>query len=175
MAKKSKILKIIVPILMILIAGGIWIVQNSSSNSITQSNNIPEDYALNTTSINLENLKKHELPIIIDFGADSCVPCKEMPPVLISLNKEMQEEAIIKFVDVWKNPSSADGYPIQVIPTQIICNADGSPYIPSEKVSSTIQFQMFEYTDSGELAFTAHQGGLTEDEMRLILADMGVE
>ncbi|OLN32939.1 Thioredoxin [Desulfosporosinus metallidurans] len=40
---------------------------------------------------------------MIDFGADSCVPCKEMAPVLKKLNTEMQGKAIVKFVDVWKN------------------------------------------------------------------------
>lgn len=33
---------------------------------------------------------------------------------------------------------------------------------------------MYTYKETGEHAFTVHQGGLTEDQMRAILADMGV-
>ncbi len=47
-------------------------------------------------------------PIIIDFGADSCIPCKEMAPVLKKLNEEWQGKVIVKFVDVWKYPDAAD-------------------------------------------------------------------
>ena len=79
------------------------------------------------TSIDLGALTSYGLPIIIDFGADTCIPCKEMAPVLKTLNAEMQGKAIIKFVDVWKNGNAADGFPIQVIPTQVLINSDGTP------------------------------------------------
>ena len=117
-------------------------------------------------------LTSYELPIIIDFGADSCIPCKEMAPVLKTLNVEMQGAAIIKFVDVWKNEDVANDFPIQVIPTQIFINADGTPYVPSDDIK--IEFTMYSTKDTNEHVFTIHQGGLTEDQMRRILTDMGV-
>ena len=127
---------------------------------------------LEATSIDLDALKEYNLPIIIDFGADSCNPCKEMAPVLKTLNAEMQGKAIIKFVDVWKNGDAANDFPIQVIPTQVLFNADGMPYVPSDDIG--IKFDLYSFKDTGEHAFTVHQGGLTEDQMRAILADMGV-
>ena len=120
----------------------------------------------------LEALTSYGLPIIIDFGADSCVPCKEMAPVLKTMNAEMQRKAIIKFVDVWKHGEAADEFPIQVIPTQVFINADGTPYVPSEDIE--IEFTMYSTKDTNEHVFTVHQGGLTEEQMRAILADMGV-
>ena len=123
-------------------------------------------------SIDLEALKSHGLPIIIDFGSDFCIPCKAMAPVLKTMNSEMQGKAIIKFVDVWKHSEAADGFPIQVIPTQVLINADGTPYIPSDDIG--IKFNMYSSKDTGKHAFTVHQGGLTDKEMRAILADMGV-
>jgi thioredoxin 1 len=89
------------------------------------------------------------------------------------MNAEMQGKAIIKFVDVWKYTDAADGFPIQVIPTQVIINADGTPYVPSDDIG--IKFTMYSTKDTNEHVFTVHQGGLTEDQMRLILADIGVE
>ncbi len=128
------------------------------------------DFALQASSIDLEALKKHNLPIIIDFGADSCIPCKEMAPVLRTLNAQMQNKAIIKFVDVWKNPQGAEGYPVQVIPTQIFILADGTPYVP--KNVKDIPLSMYSTKETKEHVFTVHQGGLTEDQMRRILQDM---
>ncbi len=98
-----------------------------------------------------------------------------MAPVLVELNKEFQGEAIIKFVDVWKNPAAAQDFPVSAIPTQIFYNSDGSPYVPSEEVFNLIQFNMYSLGESGVHDFTVHQGGLTENQMRLILSDMGVE
>ena len=129
------------------------------------------DFTLEAEAIDLEQLLTYQLPIIIDFGADSCIPCKEMAPVLKTMNTEMQGKAIVKFVDVWKYASAADGFPIQVIPTQVFINADGTPYVPGD--DADVEFILYSNTDTGAHAFTVHQGGLTEPQMRAILADMG--
>ena len=182
---KKQLLKIIIPVCLVLIVAGIWIIknvdkgsdflasppENKGSENLVAPNN-EEDFVLEATSIDLDALKEYNLPIIIDFGADSCNPCKEMAPVLKTLNAEMQGKAIIKFVDVWKNGDAANDFPIQVIPTQVLFNADGMPYVPSDDIG--IKFDLYSFKDTGEHAFTVHQGGLTEDQMRAILADMGV-
>ncbi len=170
---KKKLIKIIIPIFIVIVIAGIWIFKdiNSGSGDLVSPNN-NEDFVLETESVDLDTLTAYGLPIIIDFGSDSCIPCKEMAPVLETMNAEMQGKAIIKFVDVWKNSSAADGFPIQVIPTQIFIEADGTPYIPSDDID--VEFNMYSYKETGEHAFTVHQGGLTEDQMRNILADMGV-
>lgn len=64
--------------------------------------------------------------------------------------------------------------PIQVIPTQVLINADGTPFVPSDELAKKIPFDMYSSRDTGEHVFTVHQGGLTEEEMRLILDEMGV-
>jgi thioredoxin 1 len=154
----------------VLIIAGIWIFKNANSDAPPITDN--KDFTLEATNIDLEVLTSYELPIIIDFGADSYIPCKEMAPVLKTLNVEMQGAAIIKFVDVWKNEDVANDFPIQVIPTQIFINADGTPYVPSDDIK--IEFTMYSTKDTNEHVFTVHQGGLTEDQMRRILTDMGV-
>lgn len=134
-----------------------------------------EDFVLEAEAINLEQLLTYQLPIIIDFGSDSCIPCKAMAPVLQAMNTEMQGKAIIKFVDVWKHPRGADTFPIQVIPTQVIYRADGSPYVPSDAAKQGgLTFTLYQRKTTGEHVMTVHQGGLTEADLRLILGELGV-
>lgn len=184
---KQRILKIVIPLLIIAVIAGIWVVKNNPATApltppaasdnkadVVQPNN-DTDFVLEVSSVDLDTLTAYGLPLIIDFGSDSCIPCKEMAPVLQTMNAEMQGKAIVKFVDVWKNPDAARDFPVQVIPTQVLIAADGTPYAPSEEVSAQIQFSQYSYKDTGELVFTVHQGGLTKEQMRIILKDMGVE
>lgn len=180
MKKNKRLVKILVPILIAISLTILWNVKthptsdgsdkgSSGESAHTEGN---PDFLLEAKSIDLGTLTEYKLPIIIDFGADSCIPCKEMAPVLKTLNAQMQGKAIIKFVDVWKNGSAARDFPVQVIPTQVFINADGTPYVPSEELG--IEFTMYSAKDTNEHVFTVHQGGLTEDQMRTILADMGI-
>ncbi|WP_010251838.1 thioredoxin family protein [Acetivibrio cellulolyticus] len=180
-SKKGIALKIIIPVLIICAIAGIWIVKDKkyksglegtdkSSKVITDST----DFELHVTEqIDLEKLKSYRLPIVIDFGSDSCIPCKEMAPVLNELNAELRGKAIIRFVDVWKYQQFADGYPISVIPTQIFIDANGKPYNPKDP--QAMQMRMYSSKDNGEHVFTAHEGGMTKDQMLSVLKEMGLE
>lgn len=167
--KKGLAIKIVVPVLIVCVIAAIFIFKNAGGEQENPALNIP----LNITEVNMEEVTAHGLPIIIDFGADSCIPCKEMAPVLVKLNEEMQGKAVIQFVDVWKNTEAANDFPVQVIPTQVFVNADGTPYVPSDDLAVS-GFKMYSTRDTGEHVFTVHEGGLTEEQMRLILTDMGV-
>ena len=174
--EKNNIVKIIIPLIMICIIGGIWFVQNQPKTTDENiKNNDNNKMPLEITSVDLEKLSKHNLPTIIDFGADECVPCKEMYPVLVTLNEEMQGKAIIQFIDVWKYPEESKDFPVQLIPTQLFINADGTPYVPSDEIANTIQFSMYSDKETQEHIYTTHQGGLSETQMKSILKDMGVK
>lgn len=185
---KNKLwIKILVPVLIVTVIGGIWITKNSTENT---TNNTPvsqdgtvlpdnlkdADFSLRETeAVNFEALSAYGLPIIVDYGADTCIPCKEMAPVLEKANKEFQGKAFIKFVNVWDYQDAASNVPVQVIPTQVLFNADGTPFVPSDELAKEIQFDMYSHKESGEHIFTVHQGGLTEEQMWAILKEMGVE
>ena len=62
---------------------------------------------------------------LLDLGADRCVPCKMMAPILKDLQKAYAGRADIIFIDVWKNKSQAKKYGIRAIPTQIFYNEKG--------------------------------------------------
>jgi thioredoxin 1 len=62
---------------------------------------------------------------MIDLGADQCVPCKMMAPILTKLQQEYKDRAAIVFIDVWKNREPAQRFGIRAIPTQIFFDAGG--------------------------------------------------
>ncbi len=66
------------------------------------------------------------LPRFVEVGADSCVPCKMMQPVLDELRSDYAGELTVEFADVWKNPELGDRYGVRTIPTQIIYDAEGN-------------------------------------------------
>jgi len=96
-----------------------------------------------------------------------------MAPVLKKLNEELRGKAIIRFVDVWKYQSLSTGYPINVIPTQILFDANGNPYTP--KGSNAAQFILYSSKDTTKHVFTAHEGGMTEAMIRAALVEMGMK
>ncbi|MHB8076748.1 thioredoxin family protein [Desulfosporosinus fructosivorans] len=168
--KPKSVIKIIAPILIIVVIVGIFILKSNPEKPMAANTG---DFALEATAIDLEQLKSYGLPIVIDFGADSCIPCKEMAPVLKELNQEMQGKAIVKFVDVWKNKNAADDYPVQVIPTQFYFDKEGNPFVPRD--AETMQMMLYSTKDTNKHVYTAHQGGMTEEQLRAVLKEMGVE
>lgn len=68
---------------------------------------------------------KPALPRLVDLGADKCIPCKMMAPILTELEKEYAGQLKVVFIDVWKNREEGARYGIRVIPTQIFFAASG--------------------------------------------------
>jgi thioredoxin 1 len=66
------------------------------------------------------------VPKLVDLGADKCIPCKMMAPILDQLKKDYAGRMEIEFIDVWKNPAAGAQYGIQSIPTQIFYDASGN-------------------------------------------------
>lgn len=183
----SLFIKILVPVLIVGAIVSIFFMKNKdeSVENIDVNTQINEETAADETEdtemfelhvteeIDLQELKSYGLPIMIDFGADSCVPCKEMAPVLEKLNDELQGKAIVLFVDVWKYQDLAVNFPVRVIPTQVFIDSEGNAYMPSESVGTSLTAYTSKVTD--EHYFTTHEGGLTEEMIMEIFRDMGVK
>lgn len=172
--RKKPIGQIIVLFAVLMGVAGIWWVKNSNIKSEALQPAVDSsDFSLNIVNeIEMSRMKSYGIPIMIDFGADSCVPCKKMAPILTKLNKELQGKAIVRFVDVWRYGKLAKGFPVRLIPTQIFIDADGNSYKPSQSFISKISFQS---SVINGVRFTSHEGGLEEEDIKTILNDMGMK
>ncbi|MBT8235935.1 MAG: thioredoxin [Bacteroidia bacterium] len=67
-----------------------------------------------------EQLIAAEKPVLVDFYADWCAPCKMMPPILREVKDELGDQVAIIKIDVDKNPQVAAAYQVRGIPTLIV-------------------------------------------------------
>ena len=61
----------------------------------------------------------------IELGADRCIPCKKMQPIMKEIAAAFPDRVQVVFYDVWKDPAPAEKYGIQLIPTQVFIDRNG--------------------------------------------------
>ncbi|HHX22820.1 MAG: thioredoxin family protein [Tepidanaerobacteraceae bacterium] len=171
--KKGLAIKIIIPVLFLIVVVGIWAIKNSQKN-LNSGDVVQSDFALHVTDkLDIDKLKLYGIPIVLNFSADYCIYCQRMEPILTELNAELQGKAIIKIIDLGKNPSLAEDYQISVLPTQIFFDENGEPFEPSDPEAIPMKLNFIR--DSREHVFTIHEGALTKDQLLWALKEMGME
>lgn len=61
-----------------------------------------------------------DTPVLVDFYADWCAPCRMMPPILKELKQRMGDDLLIIKIDTEKNPDVAIRYQVRGIPNMIL-------------------------------------------------------
>ncbi len=112
----NKAMKILIIIALVVVVSIVIAIKQQGKNSASA----PVVAANSDTVTAVENL-----PRLVDLGADKCIPCKMMAPMLDELKTEYKGRLEVAFIDVWKKPDEAKKYGIKIIPTQIFYDASG--------------------------------------------------
>jgi thioredoxin 1 len=86
----------------------------------------------------------------VELGSETCVQCKNMRPVMDSIQKKYGNQILVKFIDVIKNSQEAEKYKIEVMPTQV-------------------------FLDTNNKELHRHKGFYSEDSIHIFLQSKGLK
>lgn len=107
---------IIVAILIVVLTGAFLFYVLQKTTAKPPDSNTEEDFL---------NALKSGKPVLVDFGSNSCIPCRQMRPILHEVKKEYSGKAEVLVIDVYKYKSLAREYKIRMIPTLIFFDLNG--------------------------------------------------
>ena len=104
--------------------------------------------ALELTDTNFDELvMKSDKPVLVDFWAEWCGPCRMVGPIVEEISKEMEGTAVVGKVDVDSNPNTSMNFGIRNIPTllifkngQVVDKVVGA--VPKSTILAKLQAQM---------------------------------
>lgn len=99
------------------------------------------DYTTNTWHM------KNDKPVVVDFNATWCGPCRRLAPVLEELAVEYEGKVEFYSIDVDKNKPLAQAFQVRSIPMLLLCPVEGEPQAivglyPKEEIVKAIDYTL---------------------------------
>ena len=83
------------------------------------------------------NIIRGNTPVLVDFHAEWCGPCKSMKPVLEEVKRKMGDNLRILKIDIDKHPHLSNQYQVQAVPTLVLFSEGQMIWRKSGMLSST--------------------------------------
>jgi thioredoxin 1 len=77
------------------------------------------------TDKELKNALQSGQPVLVDFGSNKCIPCRQIRPILKDVAKEFSGKAHVLIIDVFQYQELARQHRIHLIPTLVFFDAQG--------------------------------------------------
>lgn len=89
----------------------------------------------------------------LELGSVTCIPCKQMQPIMKSIETKYGGQVKVVFHDVWKDKKPARQYGIKLIPTQIFLDENGKEFFrhegffPEEEIDKLLSSKGLKFTN----------------------------
>jgi len=97
------------------------------------------------TDSNFEEIIQSEKPVILDFWAEWCGPCRAISPIIEELSEELQDKMTIGKVNVDDNVELSEKFQIRTIPTILVLKGGE---IVGKHVGATSKSELVKFIDS---------------------------
>ena len=109
----NKLISRIIVISLMLLSCGKTEVRNSSDTGLIEESNTAVEKAKVT---------------FVELGSVSCIPCRQMQPVMKAIEVNYSGQVKVVFYDVWKDKAAGEKYGIDLIPTQVFLDENGNEF-----------------------------------------------
>ena len=115
--------KIVLTLALFSIAGSSGVAVDSPADQSTPPIWAVKGEVLVTNRLDID-FSKYQVTFL-ELGADRCIPCKKMQPIMKEIAAAFPDRVQVVFYDVWKDSGPAEKYGIQLIPTQVFLDQKG--------------------------------------------------
>lgn len=105
-----------------------------TGSQTTNDNTLPTSGTTPSTPVKEPEQPKEVVPMVtfIELGAESCIPCKMMQPIMREITSEYKGLVKVVFYDLYKDRQAGQKYGVRVMPTQVFLDKDGREFFRHE-------------------------------------------